>query len=186
MTSKLFYADPLSFHLSHAQVYRLQIFTICNDVLIRNCPMIFIQILNWLFLGNAVEAVAIMAFIFSLLSLIFGSLTVLSRCCVQRCQCEYHYREDRILLNIALKSNQIRDNHRYCHRKFAKTIASFLEVRRDRIETISIMEIYNGISCNVEILIEDIHDIETINRLVRQLSHNVESVSGKLKSVKCV
>ena len=76
-------------------------------------------------LNNDITSPALIAFVFSVLSLIFGSLTLMSRCCLQKCQCEYHYKEDRILLNVALKSNQMRWNHKYCHRKFAKTVAHF-------------------------------------------------------------
>ena len=169
--------------LSHAQKYTIQIITILNDVFIRNLPLISIQsicMIGW----NMYDPITLIAFCFSLNSLVIGSLTLISRCISTKCRFNYYYMEYVISYNIFLKSNRIQRHHFYCHQLFAECLAHSLEISSGRVETISIKPIYNGISFNVEILIEN--DANIIYKIIDDIQNNSDDAQNKLKTVKSV
>eukprot|EP01083_Nonionella_stella_P091847 256859_1 len=156
LSSKLFYFKPLSMQLSNAQIYKIQILTICNNVLFRNIPLLVIQIL---FVSqNEMDIITAIALISTLFKLVTGSLTVFSRCISTKCQFKYHFTEENRMIHMILKSDDLELHHQFCHSLLAECFALSLSISSDRVETLLITPIQGGISCNIEVLLADDED----------------------------
>ncbi len=112
--------------LSHSQRYIIQILTIATNVFFFNLPLIIIIILSILPNGK-MDSYAIVAFYCSLISLLIGSLTLISRCLSTKCKFNYHFNETKILYCFSIKSNELKTNHKYCHSLFAECLSHSLE-----------------------------------------------------------
>lgn len=158
--------------LSFATRYKIQILLILSTILLENIPLIFIQISETLDNGE-IDNTTICALFFSALSLITGTLTLLSRCLSTNCQFTYHFMESKILYKFTVTSSALQHHHIYCHQLFARCLSYSLEISEGRIETVSITPFdtpCHGISCNVEILLED--DGPNINSKLQNIKYD--------------
>ena len=163
--------------LSYSTRYRIELLLLLSTILLQNIPFLVIQILETIWNGYYMSHTTICAFCFTLYSLIIGTLTLLSRSISTRCKFTYHFMETRILYNICVKSPLLKPNHDYCHQLFAQCLSYSLEISEGRIETVSITPINGGISCNVEILLDN------DEQSVYQSLANLQSDPSSFKSV---
>eukprot|EP01083_Nonionella_stella_P079331 217599_1 len=152
LSCRLFYLEALSMQLSNEERYKIQQMRFCSDILVENIPLMTIQIISVLY--TKIDAITVLAFVFSSVSLMIGLLTWISRACSgDKCNDPFHSKTTVILrYRVYVKSCKIRWNHVYSHHLFAKTLAHSTAISIGKMETTEILPITNGIVCHMEII----------------------------------
>lgn len=166
LSSKLFHLPSLSLQLSLAERHKLRQFRFWNNILLENVPLLITQIMVIKLENLKIDIITFTAMFFSILSLMVGSLTLLSRAFSMRDK----YNSNKIVYKLTIKCDKIKTFHSYSHYLLQNTIAEVLELNPNRIETISIIKIVSGLSCMIEIAVQN--DTDRIDEILNEISSN--------------
>ena len=166
LSSKLFHLPSLSLQLSLAERHKLRQFRFWNNILLENVPLLITQIMVIRLENLKIDIITFTAMFFSVLSLMVGSLTLISRGCCSRNRNNCN----KVVYKLTIKCDKIKSFHSYSHYLLQNTIAEVLELNPNRIETISIIKIVSGLSCIIEISVQN--DAEKIDEILSEISSN--------------
>ena len=160
---------------------KIQQFRFLNNNLFENIPLMAIQILT---VKASTEAgpVTLMAFAFSSLSAAVGILTLISRCMGNKCGLhKSRHSYGKLTYKVDVKSTSIDSRHHYCHRLFAKSLCQCMETNEGRIETISIIPIVDGLSCTIQVSVEEVENVD----IQLQAINDIDGLFNELMDQSC-
>eukprot|EP01083_Nonionella_stella_P241983 844472_1 len=173
LSSKLFHLSQTSFHLDKAEFFMLKQFRFFTNCLLENMPLMTIQI--YLILrSTSIESVppmTILAFVFSVISLLVGMLTLISRAFGGFSQAEDE--KQRSVYRLEMQSKSFQRKHQFIHSTFQKVMSRCLEINTNRIETILIIPTLKGISIIFSVKNEKEGDSEGNENEFEQKLNNV-------------
>ena len=152
--------------LSLAEKYKLRQFRFFNNILLENIPLLITQLLVIKLAKLQIDIITFTAMFFSILSLMVGSLTLISRLCSYK----NGNNLNKTVYKLIVKCDKIKTYHSYSHYLIQNTIAEVLEINPNRIETISILKTVKGLSCMIEIALQN--EANRINKILNEISSN--------------
>eukprot|EP01083_Nonionella_stella_P308688 1090291_1 len=184
LSSKLFHLGQTSFHLDKAEFFKLKQFRFFTNCILENLPLMTIQI--YLILRStsilSVPPMTILAFVFSVISLLVGMLTLISRAFGGFSQAEDE--KQRSVYRLEMQSKSFQRKHQFIHSTFQKVMSRCLEINTNRIETILIIPTLKGISIIFSVKNEKEGDSEgNENEFEQKLNDVLQNHMDDLKSL---
>eukprot|EP01083_Nonionella_stella_P143786 447582_1 len=185
VTSHLFHLDVLSLQLDSSQKTQIGNLKIFNTVILENIPCTVIQLIYLKSLGNASIVhngglnITILAIAFSVVSIVFGVLTVSVRLFNEFMDRKKESND--INIEFIFKSSEITDfkeYHVHSHQFLSKGISHALHLQKSQIEILHIQKITSGIKVSGAMKYLDMNEMET---MVEQLNDTTSELVANFR-----
>lgn len=189
-SSHLFHLNIFSMPLMRIDIYRLNNFKLFNEVLLENIPLLILQSM-YLFQSGGTPYLTLIAMLFSFISSIIGSITLISRLidcicilytdyCLSKNDNGYQkaiikYSTDKtktIEYEIEIISKNIKKYHKHSNKLLSLPISKALHLHISQIEILNIFNISDGIHIVIHFIAFDNKEINIIIKQIKTISNN--------------